>query len=243
MKVVKKEDKNSNIYIKKFATIPSTEENDSSNIIVYMADGSCPRYENIKESKKRLLELMYNQHFSNEEELDNLLRKRGNLLVSSIVFSIITLAMGSAGAYSMYNYANSTAFAITSLGIASLSAITTLILTGVSKRNSNKIDEIKKYSYFDENKEILNQIDLENANNLEKVSTKDKKEIRRIKEVKDNDDDTVYFDINSIDNLSLDSLKRLKSNIDRENYLGLAVNKKDLETPEKVKTYILKDKH
>ncbi len=86
MKVIRDEDKNSNKYIMRFevekGTIQkNTRKNasaveiateDYNNLVVYMADGSKPRYTNIEENKVKLLQLMRDQHLSNKKELDNL---------------------------------------------------------------------------------------------------------------------------------------------------------------------------
>ena len=42
---------------------------DYDNLVVYMADGSKPRYANVEENKVRLLELRYQQFKSNREYL------------------------------------------------------------------------------------------------------------------------------------------------------------------------------
>ena len=75
MKVIRKEDRKSSKYIIKFdvekGTIQkNTRKNvsaveitteDYDNLVVYMADGSKPRYANVEENKVRLLELRYQQ--------------------------------------------------------------------------------------------------------------------------------------------------------------------------------------
>lgn len=86
MKVIRDEDKNSNKYIMRFEVEKGTREKstrknasaieitteDYNNLVVYMADGSKPRYSNIEENKVRLLELRYQQFLKNKEKLKSL---------------------------------------------------------------------------------------------------------------------------------------------------------------------------
>ena len=67
---------------------------------------------------------------------------------------------------------------------------------------------------------IENTADLENKNIVENVKSNDKKELQKIKESKDKDHDTTFFDYNSINNLSLEALVELKANIEREYFLN-----------------------
>lgn len=98
-----------------------------------------------------------------------------------------------------------------------------------------KINELKKYEYLKNNETVLNQADLENSNILENVKNKDKAKIIRIKSEKDKENDKHYFDINSIDRLSLDALKKIKSNIERDNYLGLVITKEEVKEKSLIK--------
>ena len=96
-------------------------------------------------------------------------------------------------------------------------------LTAYGKSIAYKIEDIKKGDFVIENEKVLNEADLENKNILENVKDKDKAVINKIKQEKGKENDKHYFDINSIgiDGLSLDALKKIKANIERENYLGL----------------------
>ena len=73
---------------------------------------------------------------------------------------------------------------------------------------------------------------------------KDKTAIAKIKQEKDKENDNNYFDINSIGvgDLSLDALKRIKANIERENYLGLVRTDEETKgnTESKGKPYVKK---
>ena len=73
MKVIREEDKNSNVYITKFTTergkrsksidkgmFLKKDTEDYNELVVYMADGSKPRYENVPEHKHGLAYLIYN---------------------------------------------------------------------------------------------------------------------------------------------------------------------------------------
>lgn len=82
---------------------------------------------------------------------------------------------------------------------------------------------------------MFKNADLDDPNILEQVKSKDKKEIAMIKNKKDSENEKPYFDNNSIDGLSLDALRKIKANIERENYLGLANKKEDVKDKELVK--------
>ena len=81
MKVIRDEDKKSNKYIMRFEVEKGTREKntrknasaieitteDYNNLVVYMADGSKPRYANIERNKIKVLKLMRDQHFRNKK--------------------------------------------------------------------------------------------------------------------------------------------------------------------------------
>ena len=223
MKVIRKEDEYSNIYVKNFEIkYPSDsrkKKEESGKIVVYMADGSKPRYDNLPEKKVRLLEVMHRQHLKNRKELPKLKRKKalgkvlGTLMVGGIV---VASTLGAMDYYDVMNFLN---YQYSALITAGLSVTTFVDLATVTKL-SNKIKEIKKYDYLEQNQELLNTADLENKNIVENVKSNDKKELQKIKESKDKDHDTTFFDYNSINNLSLEALVELKANIEREYFLN-----------------------
>ena len=106
------------------------------------------------------------------------------------------------------------------------------------KKSLNKLDDLSKYVFLEENEEILNNADLEDSNILENVKRKDIKEIKRII-TRNNSEQSNIFDWNSIDNLSLETLRQIKDNIVRDNYLGLGETEK-VKTKSKAKTYVIK---
>ena len=233
MKVIRDEDKNSNKYIMRFevekgtiqkntrknASAVEIKTEDYNNLVVYMADGSKPRYENVPEYKVRLLELMREQHARNKEV--EILYRWADYLSNSIgmcvggIFSAVVMATITIVNPDLF-IANFFQIGIPGVlfAYASFSGIKAKIL-------NNKLKEIKKNDYLLENEEVLNEADLENENILENIKDKDKAVIAEIKEEKDKENDKHYFDINSVDKLSLDALRRIKANIERENYLGL----------------------
>ena len=237
MKVIRDEDKKSNTYIKHFevkkGTIQkNTRKNasaveitteDYNDLVVYMSDGSKPRYANVEENKVKLLQLMTEQHLRNkmcEEELDDKYCKN---IAKSVAFFIGGLVAVGAMVNGVPNpnhllFANAIRIGFPTI-ILAYSAIKAIS----AKKIYNKIKEMKKNDYLLENEEVLNQADLNNKNILENVKDKDKTAIAKIKQEKDKENDNNYFDINSIGvgDLSLDALKRIKANIERENYLGL----------------------
>ena len=239
MKVIRKEDKNSNVYITKFTTesvkkpkyidkgiLIKRNVEDCSELVVYMADGSKPRYENVPEHKVRLLELRYQQFLKNKEKLNEL--KNSKKIISIIWGSIAGIIIGI------------TALSTSSITIILASSLITISLAAASAIISNKsinskIDDINKYDLFFVNEDMFKNADLDNPNILEQVKSKDKKEIAMIKDKKDSENEKPYFDNNSIDGLSLDALKRIKANIVRENYLGLVNKEEDIKDKELVK--------
>ena len=249
MKVIRDEDKKSNTYIKHFevkkGTIQkNTRKNasaveitteDYNDLVVYMADGSKPRYANVEENKVKLLQLMTEQHLRNkmcEEELDDKYCKN---IAKSVVFFIGGLVAVAAMVngvpnqdYLLFANAMRISFPTIILVYGGIKGI-------IAKKIYNKIKEIKKNDYLLENEEVLSEADLENENILENVKDKDKAVIAEIKEEKDKDNDKHYFDINSIDGLSLDALKKIKANIERENYLGLVTVQEEVKDTSETK--------
>lgn len=235
MKVIRNEDKKSNKYIIRFKVekgkqdkftedgsnvmIKRTTE-DYNNLVVYMADGSKPRYKNMPERQVRLLELMEQQQVNNEKELPKL---KARSLISK---TLTILMLGGAclfatfGVLDNYEIMNFLTFKDNLLFASGFSIATIIDYVNV-RRIEGKIVDIEKNNYLKKNINILNSADLEDENVLENIKSKDKVEISNIKSKKEEDNDNNYFDINSINNLSLNTLKKLKSNIERENYLGL----------------------
>ena len=114
--------------------------------------------------------------------------------------------------------------------------------TIVNKVINSKINDIKKYALFFENEDIFKNVDLDDSNTLERVKSKDKAVIAEIKQEKDKENEKPYLDNNSIDGLSLDALRKIKANIERENYLGLVSTDEETKcnTESKGKPYVKK---
>ena len=232
MKVIRDEDKKSNKYIMRFEVekgkcnkyindesnimIKRTTE-DYNNLVVYMADGSKPRYANIKKNKIKVLKLMRDQHFRNKKLLKRLIVKEK--IAMTVAIPLIITGFGSIP-LSILN--DMSLFSVSVVVTFSSFALLTP-LTAYGKSIAYKIDDIKKGDFVIENEEVLNEADLENQNILENVKDKDRLAIAKIKDAKDKENDKNYFDINSIGigGLSLATLKEIKANIERENYLGL----------------------
>lgn len=256
MKVIRDEDKKSNKYIVRFevekgtiqkntrknaSAIEITTE-DYNDLVVYMSDGSKPRYANVEENKIKVLKLMRDQHLRNkmcEEELDDKYCKN---IAKSVTFFIGGLVAVGAMVNGVPNpnhllFANAIRIGFPTI-ILAYSAIKAISV----KKIYNKIKEIKKNDYLLENEEVLNKADLENENILENIRDKDKAVIAEIKEEKDKENDKHYFDINSIYKLSLPALKEIKANIERENYLGLVRTDEEVKgnSESKGKPYVKK---
>ena len=240
MKVIRDEDKKSNKYIMRFEVEKGTREKntrknasaieitteDYNNLVVYMADGSKPRYSNIEENKVRLLELRHQQFLKNKEKLKSLKDYKTifNVVsggIAGIIIGVTTLSTSSI-----------TIILASSLITISLAAASAIIS---NKSLNSKIDDINKYDLFFVNEDMFKNADLDDPNILEQVKSKDKKEITMIKDKKDSENEKPYFDNNSIDGLSLDALRKIKANIERENYLGLVNKEEDIKDKELVK--------
>ena len=253
MKVIRDEDKNSNKYIIKFdvekgkrdryiedessVMIKRTTE-DYNNLVVYMADGSKPKYANVEENKLRILQLMTEQHLRNKKLLKRLIVKEK--IAMAVAIPLLITGFGSIP-LSILN--EMSLFSVSAVVTFSSFALLTPLIT-YGKSIAYKIEDIKKGEFVIENEEVLNEADLENKNILENVKDKDKAVINKIKQKKDKENDKHYFDINSIgiDGLSLDALRKIKANIERENYLGLVSTDEETKcnTESKGKPYVKK---
>ena len=226
MKVIRDEDKNSNKYIMRFevekgtiqkntrknASAVEIKTEDYNNLVVYMANGSKPRYTNIEENKVRLLELRYQQFLKNKEKLKSLKDYKTifNVVFGGIAGIIVGVTSMATSSITILLQCSAIAFAL---------AYTSALV--VNKVINSKINDINKYALFFENEDIFKDVDLDDSNILERVKSKDKAIIAEIKQEKDKENEKTYFDNNSIDGLSLDALRKIKANIERENYLGL----------------------
>lgn len=236
MKVIRDEDKNSNKYIKSFDVNITT--GDCSELKVNMADGSRPKYLNIPSNVKRLLELMSEQHEKNKEQEQEIIRKmKLNKLKSLLAF------LGSVISTTVIISTFPNLEAIMLIDLIKLVVPTGLFVYSSAeyvkvKKSLNKLNDLSKYVFLEENEEILNNADLEDSNILENVKRKDRKEIERII-TRNNSEQSNIFDWNSIDNLSLETLRQIKDNIVRDNYLGLGETEK-VQTKPTAKTYVIK---
>ena len=224
MKVIRDEDKNSNKYIMRFevekgtiqkntrknASAVEIKTEDYNNLVVYMANGSKPRYTNIEENKVRLLELRYQQFLKNKEKLKSLKDYKTifNVVFGGIAGIIVGVTSMATSSITILLQCSAIAFAL---------AYTSALV--VNKVINSKINDINKYALFFENEDIFKDVDLDDSNILERVKSKDKAIIAEIKQEKDKENEKTYFDNNSIDGLSLDALRKIKANIERENYL------------------------
>ena len=247
MKVIRDEDKNSNKYIMRFevekgtiqkntrknASAVEIKTEDYNNLVVYMADGSKPRYTNIEENKVRLLELRYQQFLKNKGKLKSLKDYKTifNVVSGGIAGIIVGVTSMATSSITIILQCSAIAFAL---------AYTSALV--VNKVINSKINDINKYALFFENEDIFKDVDLDDSNILERVKSKDKAIIAEIKQEKDKENEKTYFDNNSIDGLSLDALRKIKANIERENYLGLVRTDEETKgnTESKGKPYVKK---
>ncbi len=231
MQVIRDEDKNSNVYIKSF-------KKDHKYITMKMADNSKPRYLNVEDVEVKTIELMWNQHFLNMEELPNLYYKHQvakSIMLASLVLLICFIGLNLPN-LGLNSY-------LIPIGIFS----STLISANSMMKNAAKIIELKKEDFLLENETLLNNnIEIDNPNHLEKVSSKTKKVLRKIEKERIKEDvpkDKVsYFNINDIERMSLEDLKNIKANLERENYLGLVTVQEEVKdnTKSKGRPYVKK---
>ena len=253
MKVIRDEDKKSNKYIIKFDVEKGKQDKfieddsnvmikrtieDYNNLVVYMADGSKPKYANIEKNKIKVLKLMRDQHLRNKKLLKRLIVKEK--IAMAVAIPLLITGFGSIP-LSILN--DMSLFSVSAVVTFSSFALLTP-LTAYGKSIAYKIEDIKKGDFVIENEEVLNEADLENKNILENVKSKDKAVINKIKQEKDKENDKHYFDINSIgiDGFSLDALRKIKANIERENYLGLVTVQEEVKgnSESKGKPYVKK---
>ena len=230
MKPIRKEDKNSNLYLKNFKTVGKLDE---GQIVCTMADNSHPRYTFIKENEIKLLETLFNQHEENKKELSTLKDKHFKHQNRTWMFGVSALLVTASSVLSGIAPSLMTSFDMIHIPFIISSGV--LIIGTVYEEvktlsTAFKINEIQKEDYLLNNKEILNEVDIENSNHFEKVSHSDKETIASIIRKKERtlpqeqeESEIEVFDLNNIDKLSLSTLKRLKANITREDYLGLQI--------------------
>ena len=162
MKVIRKEDKNSNVYITKFTTesvkkpkyidkgiLIKRNVEDCSELVVYMADGSKPRYANIPEYKKKLLEIRRQQYIKNIDELVNLknkLKLYTTLLIVCIGITAVSMPLAA-----IVNGLSAILYSISCVSTAS-----GIISAVLASKYYSKINDVKKYEFFDDNISTLN---------------------------------------------------------------------------------------
>ena len=239
MKVIRDEDKKSNKYILKFEVEKGTREKSTrktenfNNLVVYMADGSKSRCANIEENKVRLLELRHQQFLKNKEKLKSLKDYKTiyNVVCGGIAVIIAVVTGVAASSITTFLQCFVIDFAL----------IYTYVLV-VNKVINSKINDINKYALFFENEDIFKDVDLDDSNILERVKSKDKSLIAKIKQEKDKENEKISFDNNMIDGLSLDALRKIKDNIKRKNYLGLVMTDEGIKgnIESKGKSYVKK---
>ena len=234
MKVISKEDKNSSKYIidydvekgviqknkRKNATAVEITTEKFNNLVVTMADGSKPRYLNIEENEKKILKLMWQQQNRNKAEIDKLKKQ---ILTSKICSGISIFLTTVIGCWVFLGIEAGVFNSLFTVGPTILAACSISQITKYFK-DIKSLKEVLKNEHLRENNDDLNSINLDNPNILLNVKKKQIKEIKRIRKSKEEQKNPVIFDINSIDKLSLETLRQIKENIERDNYLGLVTS-------------------
>ncbi len=258
MKVIRSENKGDPNYIKGFKTtkeqnykrMENGEEIEIINmrelperIVIYTADGAHAKCDNISTNRVALLKQMYEQFVQNYKELPKLKAKRFFLktitFILSVAIPVVTVLI------------NRMLVPVSMTGVfaASASVLTVVGFGGAKvKKISNKIEDVKKYKYYNDNSEVLKKFNLGNPNHLINV---DGKYIAQIKSIvkqmpDDRSEKETIFNMNSISDIPLNVLIDLVNNIERLDCLGVTYspnkpNKTGEERQAKVKTYDLKN--
>ncbi len=231
MKVIRKEDKNSDTYILKFNV-------QGNNILVHKANGSIDRKINTKKEKIELLRKMSIQQEINATHERLLKRKYNDEHTKTSKGGYLSAVSLLLSAFVLTNSNYTTVYDIVRfIPLMSIPFIVTVGHAIITKKTLSKLEEIEKNNYLIENEEVLNKADLENENILENVKDKDRSAIAEIKQEKDSQNDKHYFDINSIDGLSLAALREIKANIAS---LGLSPTKEEVKDVESKGTTFVK---
>ena len=215
MKVIRKQDEKSNLYIISYET-------KGPDLVVKTADGSQPRFIDMPENEKDIMEIMWYQYGLNKREYKDIAKKMASNIKKSLAATGI--AIGSLTLFFIpgLNFILPIETALLTVGVASLG----FSMVKISKivKAKGKLDDINKCTLLKKDGELLNKIfDPTNSNHLEGVSKATAHKLTStIKgEVKD---DTTYFNINTIGKMSLKDLLKIKANIIRDFYFGFEYN-------------------
>ena len=215
MKVIRKQDKDSNLYIKSYKTV-------GLDLVLNMADGSHPRFINMPQNEKNIMEIMWHQYELNKREYKDIAKKMSSNIKKTLAAT--GMAIGSLTLFFIpgLNFILPIKAALLTIGVTSI-GFSALKIPKIIKANS-KLNDINKYTLLKKDSQLLNNtFDHTNSNHLEGVSKAVAHKLTpTIKgEFKE---DTPYFDINTIDKISLKDLQKIKKNIERDFYLGLEFN-------------------
>ncbi len=247
MKVIRKEDIDSNVYIKSYSK-------ENGDLVLHTANGSNPRIIDMPENEVRIAQLMWKQHDNNRGYSDLLKNKMSRNIKCCVASAIVTGASLAAifafGDYLTFaQYVAGAVVATAGVGSAVCISIPRIIST------REKLDDILKCNLLKKNEEYLNSnLDLDNVNHMEGVSYKTKKQLeetaRRNEELINKSEAEFgtgeieiepYFTINTIDNMSLADLKRIRDNLKRDDYFSFEYNEQAKKESGKQKVYTNKD--
>jgi len=171
-------------------------------LIANLANGEIYSVPYTKENEQRIIEIMENQA---KKAKVKPLKKRDNILLA---LEALVLP------FSIIGYISNSEWYV---GIAiGLIGSTALYYTGKIVSNKIKKKDIKKLTYFLENKEELNEEIKKSENITLGISKKAKNQIN-IERNKQNKP----FNINNIDSYSLNDLKTIRDNFERTTYFNL----------------------
>ena len=233
MKVIRKEDKDSNVYIKTYSI-------EDGNIVLHTANGSNPRIINVPENKVHALELMWKQQDLNRGSVDELKTK----ISRNIRWGIINVAVAGASFAGMFVFSDS----ITFMQHVALSVVATAGVGGAAFVNipkivstKGKLEDVLKGNILKKNAEYLNEnLDLENINQMEGVSYSMRRQLEETakrNETVNEDEVEDYFTINTIDSIPLKDLLKIRDNLKRDDYFSFEYNEQAKKETGKQKVY------
>ncbi len=247
MKVIRKEDEDSNIYIKSYSK-------ENGDLVLHTANGSNPRIIDMKENEVRVLNLMWEQ-YDNNKGYSDLLKNKMSRNIKCCVVNFIVAGASLTGIFVFGDY-------LTFVQHVALAVIATAGLGGAAYVNfpkivstREKLDDILKCNLLKKNEEYLNSnLDLENVNHMEGVKYKTRRQLeetaKRNEEIVIKSEDELaseetmiepYFTINTIDKMSLEDLQKIRDNLKRDDYFAFAYNEQAKKETGKQKVYTNKN--
>lgn len=185
-------------------------EEKENTIIVYFADGSKVTAPNTDENRRSLIERMENQKIEKPVEIDI-------HWVTKMCAYILPIAIN--------NYIDAllnNTYVLFFLSLLTLHVTNAVQFISTKMRNNLLKEDYEKTMLYKNNKELFDKINLEEIKKIESNCSQ-----AIINKIKKHSDDRQIFDINSIENYSLEELKEIKSNMEKLKIVNEFLNFKD----------------